>query len=89
MEIISYSCESKNNFRNKEMLSQSKTNLKNIEMCSLSKNNFKNKNIDIEKSKKNVNVKYIKNPKIFISLCFILFFNKIKRIKIYLYLIYI
>ena len=58
-------------------------------MCSLSKNNFKNKNIDIEKSKKNVNVKYIKNPKIFISLCFILFFNKIKRIKIYLYLIYI
>ena len=53
MEIISYSCESKNNFRNKEMLSQSKTNLKNTEMCSLSKNNFKNKNIDIEKSKKN------------------------------------
>ena len=49
-----------------------------------------NKNIDIEKSKKNVNVKYIKNPKIFISLCFILFFNKIKRIKIkfiFLYLI--
>ena len=58
-------------------------------MCSLSKNNFKNKNIDIEKSKKNVNVKYIKKPKIFISLFFILFFNKIKRIKIYLYLIYI
>ena len=60
-------------------------------MCSLSKYNFKNKNIDIEKSKKNVNVKYIKNPKIFISLYnwFILFFNKIKRIKIYLYLIYI
>ena len=74
------------------MLSQSKTNFKNTEMCSLSKNNFKNKNIDIEKSKKNVNVKYIKNPKIFISLYnwFILFFNKIKRIKIkfiFLYLI--
>ena len=63
-------------------------------MCSLSKNNFTNKNIDIEKSKnthkKMINVKYIKNPKIFISLCFILFFNKIKRIKIkfiFLYLI--
>ena len=82
MEIISYSCERKNNFRNKEMLSQSKTNFKNTEMCSLSKNNFKNKNIDIEKSKKNVNVKYIKNTKIFIYLCFILFFNIIKRIKI-------
>ena len=68
MEMICYSCKSKNNFRNKEMLSQSKTNLKNTEMCSLSKNNFKNKNIDNEKSKKNVNVKYIKNPKIFISL---------------------
>ena len=55
-------------------------------MCSLRKNNFKNKNIDIEKSKnthkKMINVKYIKNSKIFISLCFILFFNKIKRIKI-------
>ena len=76
MEIISYSCESKNNFRNKEM-------------CSLSKNNFTNKNIDIEKSKKNVNVKYIKNPKIFISLCFILFFNKIKRIKIKFIFFYI
>ncbi len=46
----------------------SKNNFKNTEMFSLSKNNFKNKNIDIEKSKKNVNVKYIKNPKIFISL---------------------
>ncbi len=62
-------------------------------MFTLSKNNFKKKNIDIEKTKKNVNVKYIKNPKIFISLCFILFFNIIKRIKIKfifnLYIIYL
>ena len=40
-------------------------------MCSLGKNDFTNKNIDIEKSKnthkKMINVKYIKNPKIFIS----------------------
>ena len=51
MEMISYSCRRKNNFRNKEMLSQGKTNFKNTEMCSLSKNNCTNKNIDIEKSK--------------------------------------
>jgi hypothetical protein len=51
MEIISYSCESKNNFRNKEMLSQRKTNFKNREMYSLKKNNLKNKNIDIKKQK--------------------------------------
>ena len=69
MEIISYSCKRKNNFRNKEMLSQSKTNLKNTEMCSLSKNNFKNKNIDP--------LKYL-----FLYTIGFFFFNKIKRIKI-------
>ena len=51
MEIISYSCKRKNNFRNKEMLSQSKTNLKNTEMCSLSKNNFTNKILILKKAK--------------------------------------